>query len=308
MISKGILAIPSSLPKLNPKWVGLAKWTVAIIFFVYAFRSGLISMVGSTVFDLRLLSIGISLQFMIVFVQALRWKSLNDSQGIVLSLKDTFSIGMISHFFALFAGGTMGSDVVRGLYLSHHTPTGRKLRPVVSILLDRGIGLTLMVVGAVFGLAMKHGVFSSELPIGKAASLAAQWLPVFLFLFFLGLASATYFFGRRAPWVALLSLITMTTSVLWAHEIGRSLQSTVGIFDFFFISQIVTVVSAIPFLPLGIGVGQIAYYHLFELVGAPGSQGASLCTILQAQMVAFNLLGALFYVSKKKKTGINTPP
>jgi uncharacterized membrane protein YbhN (UPF0104 family) len=71
---------------------------------------------------------------------------------------------------------------------------------------------------------------------------------------------------------------------------------------YFFIVPIGLTVSAIPILPGGIGVGQVAFYTLFQWVGYPHpEQGATLCTLMQVYTILFNCVGAIFYLKFKRR-------
>jgi host factor-I protein len=60
--------------------------------------------------------------------------------------------------------------------------------------------------------------------------------------------------------------------------------------------------TAVPLLPGGIGVGQVAFFTLFQWANVPNPElGSTLCTLMQVYTILFNCLGAIFYVKYKKK-------
>ena len=69
----------------------------------------------------------------------------------------------------------------------------------------------------------------------------------------------------------------------------------------FFIVPVANVVASIPLLPGGIGVGQVAFFALFQLAGAQNpEQGGALCTLIQIYISLFHLSGIVFYLRRSK--------
>jgi hypothetical protein len=74
--------------------------------------------------------------------------------------------------------------------------------------------------------------------------------------------------------------------------------------EYLAIVPVAMTISYLSFLPLGVGVGQIAFYELFSWFGrATPQQGATLCTALQGYLLLFSLIGALTYVGFRRREG-----
>ena len=82
-------------------------------------------------------------------VAALRWHILLRSQGLALHLWHTMRIVAMGAFFATFLPGSAGGDLVRGVYI-YQASHGRRTSALLSIFIDRLIGLTAFVI---FGVA-----------------------------------------------------------------------------------------------------------------------------------------------------------
>jgi glycosyltransferase 2 family protein len=119
-------------------------------------------------------------------VAALRWHILLRSQGLKLHLWHTMRIVAMGAFFATFLPGSAGGDLVRGVYI-YQASHGRRTSALLSIFIDRLIGLTAFVV---FGVAATltrpasgYGIFEYS-------------IFVFAALFALGIA-VLFVFGHR---------------------------------------------------------------------------------------------------------------
>ncbi len=96
-----------------------------------------------------LLALAALTSFVTLPVAGLRWHLLLRSQGLVLHLWDTVRITAMGAFFATFLPGAAGGDIVRGVYI-FQASHGRRTSALLSIFIDRLIGLTAFVL---FGVA-----------------------------------------------------------------------------------------------------------------------------------------------------------
>jgi len=70
---------------------------------------------------------------------------------------------------------------------------------------------------------------------------------------------------------------------------------------YLFIVPIGLISTALPITPAGIGVGQAAMYYLYKLyTGFDNQIGPNALTAYQIVLFCWGLLGAYFYISKKK--------
>lgn len=118
-------------------------------------------------------------------VSGLRWHILLRSQGLVLHLRHTIRIVAMGAFFATFLPGAAGGDIVRGVYI-YQASHGRRTSALLSIFIDRLIGLTAFVVFGVMATLTRAEDSYGMLEYGIFAMAAL----------FLGAIVALFLFGR----------------------------------------------------------------------------------------------------------------
>ena len=259
---------------------------------------------------------------------ALRWHLLSQVQRLSLSRFTMFELIMIGNFFNTFMPGSVGGDVIKAWYVAGREPA-RKMRAVFTMFLDRVVGLAVIV----FYSAITLLFYLDWLP----AHPELRWLATLIWAFTACsiLGGTAFFIAGRARWVE--RLVDKLKPWPWVYHlaegtlayrgevrvVGQSLLlSAISIFGmnllykvqgdllgipmdlahYFFIVPITMVVSAVPILPGGIGVGQVAFYKLFQWCGmANPEQGATLCTVMQIYTILFNCTGAVFYLKFKRQ-------
>jgi uncharacterized protein (TIRG00374 family) len=98
---------------------------------------------------------------LVEMIAALRWHILLRVQGLALSFPRVLSLTMIGVFFNFFIPGGTGGDAVKMFYLVKETP-GRKGTAILSVVVDRLIGLFALIIFAAVLIAMKwHWLTSS---------------------------------------------------------------------------------------------------------------------------------------------------
>jgi len=268
---------------------------------------------------------------------AARWFLLVRAQGLALSFKNLVELTMIGNFFNTFMPGSVGGDLIKAWYVAGQEPQ-RKTRAIFTVLLDRVIGLAVIVFYAGATLLFYTGLLDDKKELQAVAySLWAFTTVSFIFALvfftpslwnweitgrFLGYlrkskrlsqiidAGLLYrsHLGRMSIAVGLSALSIFGTNVLFSIQ-GRTLGIPLELSHYFFIVPIGLTVSAIPLLPGGIGVGQVAFFKIFQWVGvANPEQGATLCTLMQVYTILFNCIGAIFYLKFKRNPQEKTVP
>lgn len=261
---------------------------------------------------------------------ALRWHLLSQVQNLSLSRFTMFELIMIGNFFNTFMPGSVGGDVIKAWYVAGREPS-RKMRAVFTMFLDRVIGLAVIV----FYAAVTLVFYAGWLPIHPEL----KWLAAGIWAFTgASILVGAVFYGltpkqwhaienskallARWPWaqkllestflyrahlrVILISLFLSGVSILGMNILYKLVGDQLGIpmdlAHYFFIVPVTMTAAAIPILPGGIGVGQVAFYKLFQWVGmANPQQGATLCTAMQVYTILFNCTGAFFYLKFKRQ-------
>lgn len=255
---------------------------------------------------------------------ATRWHLLAKAQGLSLSLKHLLELTMIGNFFNTFMPGSVGGDVVKAWYVAGREPQ-RKAKAVFTVLLDRSIGLTVIVLYSAAtllfyrewlnGRAELRLVAASIWMFSGASLLMAvlfftpflwQFAPVKKVLDWLHerprlrpLIEAALLYRNHLSAIVgaiALSAVSVFGIILLYKLQGSLLGISLTLPQYMFVVPLALTVSAVPLLPGGIGVGQVAFYTLFLWIGHPDpDQGGSLCTLIQVYTLLFNCLGGFFY-------------
>lgn len=118
---------------------------------------------------------GIAIYGVTELVAAVRWQLLLRVQGIALGWGRVFSLVMIGVFFNFLIPGGTGGDVVKVFYLFKETP-GQRAAAILSVLVDRIIGLVALIVIAAFFVVARWSWL-----MGNEATARYVWI-VFLIL------------------------------------------------------------------------------------------------------------------------------
>lgn len=309
----------------------LLKFLAASALLTYVVVAGMID-VGALVDVLRrplYLAVELGLILAAVLLMVWRWRLLAGVQGLSASFGRLLEISMTGFFLGTFMpSSSLGGDVVKGWY-SYHDEPERRHEAILTILFDRMLGLLVIVLLAAAMLPWIAGRLDPNISLPWLSSvlwggsLAGLGLLGYLLLFArprpdtrvprgsLGRHVARFLevwhfaaLAWRRPLVLggaiAMSLGSTLILVLAYWALGRMLGVQLPFSAYLFVVPVVAVVSTIPLLPLGIGVGQVAFFHLFGWLGVEPSQGATLCTLFQIYSALFNALGAPFYVKIKR--------
>jgi glycosyltransferase 2 family protein len=89
----------------------------------------------------------------VFLITTYRWWLLMKAQDISMTMRRAFAINMVGTFWNSFLLGSTGGDVLKAIYAARNTP--HRTRAVVSVLVDRAIGLLgLVVLGGSVSAAM----------------------------------------------------------------------------------------------------------------------------------------------------------
>lgn len=256
---------------------------------------------------------------------AARWRLLVRAQNLSLSFSNLVQLTLIGNFFNTFMPGAVGGDLIKAWYVAGREPD-RKTLAIFTVLLDRVLGLTVILFYSAFTL-----LFYTEWLAGRpqlkviATSLWAFTTAAFVIvvIFFSSLRWAnggtnriiSYFRkSRRAGiiidallvyrhhfWDLSVGFVFSALSILGMIILYKMLGNGIGIemtfSQYLFVVPLAMTVTAVPLLPGGIGVGQFAFYTLFQWMGvANPDQGGALCTLLQIYTLLFSLLGLFPYI------------
>lgn len=271
--------------------------------------------------------LGLSLIGINLFIGSERWRLLLKTQNRPTTSLSAFKLSMIGMFFNYAMPGGVGGDVVKAYYF-HKDHSNSKVISVTSILIDRILGLyamllmglivmiydynhiatipelqslfyvvTLVTVGASLGLFL---VFSSQVHRAGHLQKLIQKLPMADRL--QRLYTSCYQYGRSPSdllKVILLSWVGQAFSIFFLILAGTLSGATAPWATYFLVAPLGFIAIGLPLTPAGVGIGQAAFYVLFNLyLGNVSTLGPTIITALQVGQFFWGLGGAVIYLRR----------
>lgn len=259
-----------------------------------------------------------------------RWVVLLKSGDFAASFKVTFPIQLIGVFFNYALPGAVGGDVMKAYYLAQDNPQ-RKMDAVTSVVVDRILGLYAWVLMAVLAVLFNLSIILANqklMVIGAFTVLVWLLMSVFLAAAFSRRVRALSLFEvylRKLPlggsllraydaihiyhkkpaviWMAIFySVLSQVAAMAFIFLVAVAVgETSLPLGTYFFAVPIGFIVAALPISPAGIGVGQVAFLVLFQLYSGQSSVlGQTAITAFQVILLLWGLLGAYFYMQRKK--------
>ena len=280
---------------------------------------GLIRMVHQA--DPRFLAGAVFIIPLCHLLTSLRWHVLLASLDIPISQARTFTINMVGAFYNAFMPGTTGGDVVKAYYAAKHAPD-KRTRAVISVLVDRAIGLyALVVIGGVMATYQWYENDSIDckrvaMVAGALIAVSAVGLVVF-YVPILRRATGLDFLLRRMPmqaqvskaveameiygrqpsrlmWAFALAFPVHFASILSAALAGRALGLPLDGLYYWAVVPVIALVGAIPISPQGAGVMEFFAVQLTKRQGVTISQAFALTMSIRLVQMLWNLAAGFF--------------
>lgn len=272
--------------------------------------------------------------FFILLVAAVitfyRWKLLLKGQKIFLSMKEVTSLGFIGLFFTAVLPGAVGGDLIKSVYIAKKVKS-QKTSSVLTVLVDRVIGLAALIIICTLGLLLNIRSVSKEPTLRSLGFVIIAMLLGLILMTFLGLSrrvnrnklfnklinkipfsemfnkvyQAFHAYRNEHKYLTyslLISFLNHAMNIFAFYLITRALGfNELSIYSYLFIVPMGFITTAVPITPVGIGVGQAAFLKLFEWsLGTRTTIGADTITIWQAISIVIFMLGGYFYITYKK--------
>lgn len=245
--------------------------------------------------------LGLLLHLAAIVVVHLRWGLLLRAAGLATPVRTVLELGWIGQFTASLApGGIAIGDVVKALYVAPTHP-GRRTRAVVSVFFDRALGLVVLCAIALAAALLAPGTTRLAATRPVLTALLAGALVFALLLFSprlrraLGLARlfarlpfqvvvreaadalAIYGGKRRALTAAVLLAVLSHSLVLGAFWLyAAALGASMSLFAVAVAVPIAQMIAAVPGLPGGFGVGDLAFVAFLPEAGVPAGTALAL--------------------------------
>jgi uncharacterized membrane protein YbhN (UPF0104 family) len=242
------------------------------------------------------------------FVSALRWQLLSRPLGFERPLAHYVGFYFIGMFFNLFLPTSVGGDVVRAWYLAENR--SRRLDGFLSVLVDRGSGLLVLVALACLALL----VSPIELPTWVHGSVWSAAGTSLLAVGLFGLASCTRSakepgvltaFSRLAPayfarpglliGTTLLSIAVQAANVVLVWLVGGGLGLQVPAIYYAVAVPMVTLLTLLPSIN-GMGLREAGLVLFLQPLGVAPGAALTLSFLWFAVFAAASLLGGAVYL------------
>jgi uncharacterized protein (TIRG00374 family) len=269
-----------------------------------------------------------------VALNSWRWNVLNGALGFGIKYREAFSLSMIGLLFTVVIPGSVGGDVIKAYYVGTRVPN-RRAHAFTTILMDRYLGLlSLLTLGAAGACWNYRVILSNKVMttlatfvvltfLGSAAFLAAVVLFSNQVSAILRRVVRRFPVARHAvkscealeefranPGVLLIGILMSLPSHLIAVlgmlvSMGMVGAHEVPFERFLLIVPLGLISTVIPLSPGGVGIGQAAFYGLFEALSrGTGAAASNAFTVYQTLQVAVYLSGFVSYLSHKHQSSV----
>jgi uncharacterized protein (TIRG00374 family) len=258
------------------------------------------------------------LVFPLTFIlTAARWHELLKALDINIGLLRAFTLTMVGAFYNTFMPGSTGGDFFKALYVSRATP--HRTRAVMSVLIDRVIGLiALIILGGIASATQwnipqcRHIAQASGVIIASViAGLTVFYQPTLHRLFGLEWiihhlpkqkqvqnAVQVMWMYRRRPLLVLTALLVTfpvhMAVICSAMFSGMAFGLPIPASYYWAIVPVIVLSGSIPISPQGAGVMEFFAIRLTEPRGVTVSQAFALTMSIRLVQILWNLTGVYF--------------
>ncbi len=260
-----------------------------------------------------------------VIIAALRWRLLLGALGIRLERREAISLTFLGNFFNQVApGGIVGGDVLKAIYAARGR--GNAAGCAVGVFADRVAGLfgtvllSCLFLLPLFGDARFHGAAILSFGclgaglVGGALLLSRRArallriegrlprLPV-VGPFLAEVDAALLAFRERRGAVAASIGVSLLIHLSWCVAnalLGGMLGIDLTLGEWFAVVPPILVVSAIPLLPGGWGVGEASYVLFLGLLGVPPAAAVAVSILGRSLMMVAALPGGFVFLARRR--------
>lgn len=277
------------------------------------------------------IGVGLFLTAANIIILGERWRYLARTNLHSLGVWLTFKLNLIGLFFNFAMPGGVGGDVIKAYYLQKDLGLPRSFA-FSSALMDRVAGLytavlmALTALGFEYWVQMKTGPLVTKLLTSVALLFLAQTIGFILLVFWKwpeSWNSQTNFIGkffrflntcrdfvksprRIAVAIGITALGQLFTILFFGWAIQNILGQQIDLATLFFVVPVGFMVMAIPLTPAGIGVGQAAFFYLFQSFSETSEgTGSLVITAFQMFQLFWGLVGAFFYLTRPSGVDIS---
>jgi len=248
---------------------------------------------------------------------SIRWHLLLESLGIRLTFFRSLVLNLVGAFYNAFMPGTTGGDLIKAYYAAKQT--NLKTRAVLSVLIDRVIGLiALIVLGGTMAAYQWHipdcrrvaaasGLITAGVAVGMVVFYSRRlrrWTGLDFILRRLpmqrqvekAVAAMEIYRDRPMPLVTALAMSfpVHVTTILSATFAGWAFRLPLPVFYYWVVVPVVALAGAIPVSPQGAGVMEFFTVELTRRHGVTIGQAFVLTMSIRLVQVLWNLVAGVF--------------
>ncbi len=287
--------------------------------------------------DVPLFLLGAAAFFIFVVVINSRWWWLMRANGLGVGFFETQRFAWIGLFCSNVLPGAVGGDIVKAVFIVRRC-SGDKVRAVVSVVVDRIVGLlSLLTVcslsvplvfdrfplfaGVVWACALGTAgtaalLLSPQLRRLLRFEVLVQRLPLRVATVVTDIDHALLQYRAHLRGIGVWILVSPLTYSLFCLSVflmDRALGIGLSLTDYFVIVPVAAMAQAIPLLPGGWGVGEIAYGTLIGKFGAaalPGvadaeqmmrTRGVALSVLHRTHIMIWSLVGGVLLLVDRQR-------
>jgi glycosyltransferase 2 family protein len=232
-------------------------------------------------------------------------------------------LAFIGLFFSNIIPGMTGGDLVKAIMVARDHPEQRPAA-VLSVIVDRGIGLLGLALVAAGALQFQHGRFEGmalklNLILGAIAVAGVvllskrlrrlllldklmNALPFAEVLRKLDRAALLY---RSARWQLIYSVVVS----LFVHgmiltaigTLGGAIGIQINFLDYYTLAPLALIAQSLPISPGGIGVGEAAFIYLFSKAGVSGPAAFALSFSYRGVQFVVSLIGGVLMATQHER-------
>lgn len=267
-----------------------------------------------------------------IFLGMLRWRMVLKVQNIHLSVGRATEISLVAQFFNSFLLGSTGGDLLKAYYAARETHH-LKAEAVVTVLVDRLIGLLSMLVFAAIMMIPNAGLLASHRRLSVLAAFVGLMLAgaggLTAIAFWGGLSKrwpaargwlrrlpkaealerslgACRKFGEDKRFLANtfgLSMVLNLFCVLQIWVLAGGLGLSIRPVTLLVIVPIIICIAALPITPSGLGVRENLYVWMLAVpeIDVGATQALSLSLLAYGGFLIWSLVGGVVYVMFRER-------
>ena len=305
----------------------LLKIALAVAVLTWMVHTGKLnlSQVGAAFHQWPLMLAIVALVYLQIAIMSWRWNMLTNALEFGLRYREAFSLSLIGLLFTVVLPGSVSGDIMKAYYLGKRVPRQRA-QAFTTIFMDRYLGLvSLLAIGGA-GAALNFKLVSQNHILATLATFVAASLTGGVAILLIAVLMSRRISGwmrrleGRVPLSGVLVRVWNSVetyrnrpSALFAAllvSLPAHLLACLGIYlamravdapavpveCYLLFVPLGLITTALPLSPAGVGIGQAAFYTLFNILApGAGASASNAFTVYQTLQLAVFLTGFVSY-------------